>query len=227
MKISIGNLPLKKIEADLFLHPIRVGDSITYEPLAEEAVIGLIAKHFCENVPENVEEYFEEMDDGYLFSESNFDEFDLEKLERGEIIVGKDVLLHPRVENIKKLLFLLREFGGFKIGGIKLPDLFAPSDPELGEILETEKEIGLEEIEELESFDGSVVYECSDFDVVKRDELICSQQFIVANRIKSMSVEVDGEVKKIVKDERVKGTFGIIFNESSDYPFKRVKIKNL
>ena len=226
MKISIGNLPLKKIDADIFLHPIRVEDSITYEPLSEEAVIALIAKHFCKNVPESVEEYFEDMDDGYLFSESNFDEFDLEKLEVGEIIVGRDILLHPRRENIEKFLFLLREFGGFTISGIKLPNLFAPSDPELGEIIETEKEIALEEIEELPSFDGSVVYECNDFNVVKKDEIICSNQFIIANKIKSLNVLVNGEKKKIVKSERVKGTFGIIFRDSKEYPFKRVEVKN-
>ena len=230
MKISIGNLPLKKIEADVFLHPVKYKDSITYEPMAEEAVIALIAKHFTyDKVPEIVKEYFDEMDDGYLFSESNFDEFDLEKLEVGKIIIGKDIHLHPKVENIKRFLALLRDYGGFEIEGIKLPKWFKPSDPILEEILETEKsyEYHLEEIDELESFDGSVVYACSDFNVVKKNELLCSHQFVIANKIKSLKVKVDGEVKEIRKLPELKGTFGIILKDTDKYPFLRVKIENI
>ncbi|NPA12336.1 MAG: hypothetical protein GXO62_08835 [Epsilonproteobacteria bacterium] len=228
MKISIGNLPLKSIKADVFLHPVRVDESITYEPMAEEAVIALIAKHFCDGkVPEVVQEFFDEMDDGYLFGESNFDEFDLEKLKVGEIIVGRDIHLHPNVENIKKLLEVLREFGGFKISGIKLPDIFAPSDPELAEIVEVEKEVKIDEIEELPSFDGSVVYMCDDPNVVKDNELLCSHQFVIANKIKSLEVSVNDKPLKIKKLPNLKGTFGVMLAKVEDYPFKRVKIKNL
>ncbi len=230
MKISIGNLPLKNIEADLFLHPVKYKDSIAYEPMAEEAVIALIAKHFTyNNVPEIVKEYFDEMDDGYLFSESNFDEFDLEKLDKGTIIVGKDIHLHPKVENIKRFLALLRDYGGFKIEGIKLPKWFEPSDPILEEILETEKsyEYYLEEIDELPSFDGSVVYACSDYNVVKSNEILCSHQFVIANKIKSLKVKVDGEVKELKKLPELKGTFGIILKETDKYPFLKVKIENI
>jgi hypothetical protein len=230
MKISIGNLPLKKIDADVFLHPVKFKDSITYEPMAEEAIIALIAKHFTyDKVPDEVRDYFDDMDDGYLFSESNFDEFDLEKLEVGEIIVGRDILLHPKVENIKKFLAILRDFGGFKISGIDLPNYFKPSDPILEEIVETEKtyEYNLEEIDELPSFDGSVVYACDDNWVVRANELLCSQQFIIANKIKSLKVEIDGEIKEIKKLPELKGTFGIIYKKVDVYPFLRVNIKNM
>ena len=230
MIISIGNLPLKNINADIFLHPVKYKDSITYEPMAEEAVMALIAKHFTyDKVPEIVKEYFDEMDDGYLFSESNFDEFDLEKLAKGKILVGKDIHLHPKVENIKRFLALLRDYGGFEIEGIKLPKWFKPSDPILEEILESERsyEYHLEEIDELESFDGSVVYACSDFNVVKSNELLCSQQFVIANKIKSLKVRVDGEEKEIKKLPNLKGTFGVILKEVNEYPFLRVKIENI
>jgi len=227
MKISIGYLPLKDIKADIFMHPIRVDESITYEPMAEEAVIAIITKHFCDGkVPEIIQEYFDEMDDGYLMSESNFDEFDLEKLKKGEIIVGRDIHLHPKVENIKKFLAILKEFGGFKISGIKLPNFFAPSDPELAEIVEVEKEFKLDEIDELDSFDGSVVYYCEDPNVVKDDELVCSHQFIIANKIKTSRVLVNDSEKIVKKVPNLKGTFGVILKKSEDYPFKRVVIQN-
>ncbi len=229
MIISIGNLPLKNIKADLFLHPVKYKDSITYEPLAEEAVIALITKHFTyDKVVDEIKEYFDEMDDGYLFGESNFDEFDLEKLKKGEIIVGRDILLHPKLENIKKFLSILRDFGGFKIKGISLPNFFTPSDPVLSEISETQKmyEYNLDEISELDSFDGSVVYCCEDKLVVEENEILCSHQFIIANKIKSFEILVDDEIKKIKKVENLKGTFGIIYKQTNEYPFKRVKIKN-
>ncbi|WP_456479932.1 hypothetical protein [Nautilia sp.] len=230
MIISIGNLPLKNINADVFLHPVKYKESITYEPMAEEAVIALIAKHFTyEKVPEKVKDYFDDMDDGYLFGESNFDEFDLEKLDKGKILVGKDILFHPKAENIKKFLCLLRDFGDFEIEGIDLPVFFEPSDPILEEILEVEREyeIELDEIDELDTFDGSVVYCCSDRFVVKEDEILCSQQFVIANKIKSLEVEVEGEIKKLHKLKDLKGTFGIILKDTGDYPFKRVKIRSL
>ncbi len=230
MRISIGNLPLKEIKADIFMHPIRVEgkECIAYEPMAEEAVIGLIAKHFTYNkVPEVVKKYFDEMDDGYLFSESNFDEFDLEKLNKGKILIGRDVLLHPKVENIKKFLVLLKEFGEFEIEGIDLPNFFAPSDPILEEILEVEREFKLDEIDELDSFDGSVVYACVDPNIVKSKELLCSHQFVIANKIKSLKVKVDGEIKEVKKLPLLKGTFGVILKKVDEYPFLRVKIENV
>ncbi len=230
MIISIGNLPLKNIKADVFLHPVKYKDSITYEPMAEEAVIALIAKHFTyEKVPEIVKDYFDDLDEGYLFSESNFDEFDLEKLQKGKIIIGRDIHLHPKLENIKRFLALLRDYGGFEIEGIELPKWFKASDPILEEILETEKtyEYHLEEIDELPSFDGSVVYACDDFYVVKHDELLCSSQFVIANKIKSLKVKVDGEIKEIKKLPQLKGTFGIILKDVNEYPFFKVKIENI
>ena len=229
MKISIGNLPLKDIKADVFLHPVKYKDSITYEPMAEEAVIALIAKHFAyDKAPEKIKDYFDEMDDGYLFSESNFDEYDLENLDKGTIIVGRDILLHPNVENIKKFLMILRDFAGFKIKGIELPSFFEPSDPILEEIVNTEKEyeLFLDEIDELPSFDGSVVYSCEDNFVVRKNELICSHQFIIANKIKALKVYVNDEEKEIKKLPELKGTFGIIFDKIQEYPFKKVVIKN-
>ncbi len=231
MIVSIGNLPLKDIKADVFMHPIRVEgkECIAYEPMAEEAVIALITKHFAyEKVPEMIKNYFDEMDDGYLFSESNFDEFDLERIENiKKLIIGRDVLLHPRLENIKKFLEILNYFGGIEVKGIKLDKVFEPSDPELAEIVEVEKEVIPEEIDELESFDGSVVYACEDPNVVKENELLCSHQFVIANKIKSLKVKVEGEIKEVKKIPQLKGTFGVILKPVDEYPFLRVKIENV
>ncbi len=199
MTASIGILPLKS-KADIILHPIKYKDSITYEPLAEEAVIALIAKHFTYDlVDEKTKEFFDEMDDGYLFSEANFDEFDLEKLNGiTKIIIGKDIYNHPKKDNILKLLNLLK-LASIETEGIE------------GE---------LEEIDELDSFDGSVVYCCDG----EEDKIIVSKQFKIANKINKDTILVDNKEKKVIEDENLKGVFGIIYENTNNYPFKKVKI---
>jgi len=232
MRVAIGILPLKETPGvELFLHPVRYKNTITFEPMAEEAVIALITQAVVEDnpdLPAEVREYFEELDDGYLSSESNFDQFDLEALNLTHLVVGRDIHLHPRLENIKRFLGILRDFGGVEIEGIELPNYLTPSDPELGELVETERsyEYALEEVAELESFDGGVVYCCSDSGVVKKGELLCSTQFVIANRIKGFQVKIGDEIFHIKKVPDLKGTFGIIYRKVNSYPFVRVKVEN-
>jgi len=206
MKLSIGILPLES-KADIILHPIKYKNSLNYEPLAEEAVMALLAKYFTyELVDEKVKSFFDEMDDGYLFSESNFDEFDLSfikgKMEdKNEIIIGRDIFLHPQKENILKLANLLK-LAGFEV------TQFIEND-------------NIEEISELDTFDGSIVYFVDD----NKDEVIVSNQFKIANKINSNEIKIDNKLKKVVEDENLKGVFGIVFEENiEEYPFKRVKI---
>jgi hypothetical protein len=59
MRLSIGVLPLNS-KADIILHPVKYKESITYEPLAEEAVIALLAKELTYDlVDEKTREFFE------------------------------------------------------------------------------------------------------------------------------------------------------------------------
>jgi len=205
MKLSIGVLPLKS-DADIILHPVKYKESVSYEPLAEEAVIALLAKELTYDlVDDKTKEFFDDMDDGYLYSESNFDEFDIENIkksleDKNELVLGKDVLSHPRKENILKLANLL-----------KLVNF---------DINETIDSNDLEEIDELDTFDGSVVYVCDG----ENDEIIVSKQFKIANKINSDKILVDGKEKVVKEDENLKGVFGIIFDKNEEYPFKRVKI---
>jgi hypothetical protein len=205
MKLSIGVLPLNS-DADIILHPVKYKESITYEPLAEEAVIALLAKELTYDlVDDKTKEYFDEMDEGYLYSESNFDEFDIETIknsleEKNELILGKDILLHPRKENILKLANLLKK-AGFSVN-------------------ETIEDNNFDEIDELDTFDGAIVYIADG----NNDDILVSNQFKIANKIKTDKILVDGKEKNVITDENLKGVFGIIFENSDSYPFKRVKI---
>jgi len=206
MKLSIGVLPLKS-DADIILHPVKYKNSITYEPLAEEAVLALLAKEFTYKlVDEETKKFFDEMDEGYLYSESNFDEFDIETIKKSlenknELVIGKDILLHPNKENI-----------------LKIANLFRLANFEVNEYIENNE---FDEIDELDTFDGSVVYVCNG----KNDEILVSNQFKIANKIKSNEILVNNIPKKVILDENLKGVFGIIFEDNIDsYPFQRVKI---
>ena len=205
MKLSIGVLPLNS-DADIILHPIKYKESISYEPLAEEAVIALLAKELTYDLVDNkTKEFFDEMDDGYLYSESNFDEFDIETIknsleEKNELIIGKDILLHPRKENILKLANLLK-LAGFDLN-------------------ESIEDTNFEEVDELDTFDGAVVYIADG----ENDDILVSNQFKIANKIKSDTILVDNKTKNVILDENLKGVFGIIFEKTDTYPFKRVKI---
>jgi NADH-quinone oxidoreductase subunit F len=204
MKISIGIIPTKS-EADIILHPVKYKDSITYEPSAEEAVIALMVKYFVyDKLNDELKEYFDELDEGYLYSESNFDEFDLETIEEklegnDEIILGRDITLHPKKDNILKLANLLRK--KFKVN-------------------EFINNTNLDEIDDIEEFNGSVVY-CDD---CENDNILISNQFKIANKINSDKILLDSKEKNVILDENLKGVFGIICENTDKYPFKRVKI---
>ena len=205
MRLSIGVLPLKS-KADIILHPVKYKESITYEPSAEEAVIALLAKELTYDlVDEKTKQFFDDMDEGYLYSESNFDEFDIETIknsleDKNELVIGKDVLLHPNKDNI-----------------LKIANLFRLANFEVNEYIEDNK---FDEIDELDTFDGSVVYVCDG----DNEEILVSNQFKIANKIKNDTILVDGKEKKVILDENLKGVFGIIFEQNDKYPFKRVKI---
>ena len=206
MKLSIGSLPINN-EANIILHPIKYKDSMAYEPLAEEAVLALMAKYFTYDlVDENIKNYFDELDDGYLYSESNFDEFDIETIKSkldntNKLILGKDIFLHPKRDNILKLVNLLKLVNFEVVDGIN--------------------DTNFDEIDELDVFNGSVVYVADGED----DTLLVSKQFKIANKITKETVLVDEKLKKVKEDENLKGVFGIIFEDYKEYPFKRVKIK--
>ena len=205
MIISIGILPTE-VEADIILHPVKFNDSITYEPSSEEAVVVLMAKYFTyDSVNEKVKEFFDDLDEGYLYSESNFDEFDLEKIknkldDKNKIVIGKDILFHHKKNNILKFLNL------FRLAGFEVESFIENYE--------------FEEIDDIETFDGAIVYVKEG----KDNNIIVSKQFKIANKLNSNKILVDGIEKNVIENPNLKGVFGIVSDEVKTYPFKRVKI---
>lgn len=190
-----------------------------YEAGSEEGVIALIAKELLKDkeLDNNIKSYFNDLDEGYLSAETNIGEEELEELHvminkasKPLIIFGKDLLLHKRSSNISKFINLIEKFSNIEV-------MF------LEELSNVEGE--LEEIEELASFDGTVVFKYKS----EKDQnlLFGSAQFAVAAKLQDGDdIIVCDSDRKFVLDKKLKGTIALMPTSKEDgkYRYKAVKI---
>jgi hypothetical protein len=177
------------------MHPIEddrledVAQFIKYEPGSEEGVVALLLELFLRDkkLPQELEEYIEELDIGFLSGESSISEEELEELldrvkskKKVVLVVGSDVFNHEKVENIARILATIQEYSNielsiaaphFKAKGVSLISSLI-KEPK-GNIVKLESlEATLEEIadslgvklRELESSFSSKVLELKDVD---------------------------------------------------------------
>ncbi|QIR78803.1 hypothetical protein FA592_07965 [Sulfurospirillum diekertiae] len=202
-----------------------------YEVGSEEGVFALLAKSFLLHVkiPEHIKNYFEELDEGYISAESNLGEEEIEEIEalyqeasHVLFVLGEDLVCHPRASAIAHLAGLIAKYGKAKL-------LVVGSTPEM--IVTSKSETALDEVAELKSFDGVVVYQCP---ITKADEeqlLIGSAQFQMAAKVQNsdkISVTINQEVypRTFVRDDSLKGVIALMpcAKADSSYPYHVVKI---
>ena len=193
---------------------------IQYEAGSEEGVVAILAKEFLSatDFPKEIKEYFDDLDEGYISAETNIGEEEAEELHvmiknasKPLIIFGKDVFLNQRVENISKLINLIKEYSDIEIKC-------------LGE-LKSDEIMPIEEVEELQSFDGTVVFEYNSIE--GRNLLIGSAQFGVAAKVQDgQLIVVKNENREFKLDKKLKGTIALMANETNEdsYRFKVAKI---
>ncbi|MCK5295132.1 MAG: 4Fe-4S dicluster domain-containing protein, partial [Arcobacteraceae bacterium] len=124
------NIATKKQNAQfIYMHPIddialsnKYTQFVKYEVGSEEAILAMLASYLIEDIPKEFEEYFDELDIGYLSGESSVGEEEFEliqtKLIRRKnktIIIGTDLYAHPRAINIAKLVGLIDKYTDFNI----------------------------------------------------------------------------------------------------------------
>lgn len=190
-----------------------------YEAGSEEGVVAILAKEFLSevNLPKETQDYFDDLDEGYISAETNIGEEEVEELHvmlqdasKPLIIFGKDIFLNPRVENISRFINLIKEH----------------SDIEIECLGELKKDtLHVEEIEELKSFDGTVVFEYNS--AKNRDLLVGSAQFAVAAKIKDgQKIVVKNQNREFRLDAKLKGTIALMASDTNEnsYRFKVVKI---
>lgn len=198
-----------------------------YEAGAEEGVVSILAKYLVEakEIPSELNTYFDELDEGYLSAETNIGEEEFEDIadmvqnsKVTQLIIGRDLLTHERLANIKLFLQIIKKYTNIDVVSLgKEPLDIAISLPE--------------EVEELESFDGTVVVRTKAKSKDELGKLIGSRQFsIAAKSSNNQAVLVDlgntKEVREFIIDESLKGTIALmpIENESSVYRYEVAKI---
>lgn len=199
---------------------------IKYEAGSEEAVIALLLNTFANHLDDKTKTYLDELDLGYLSAESSAGEEEFEEANdlsfeasNKILIVGNDLKNHSRVENIARLLGRVEKLTELSV--IIL-------DEELEKKVEHFKDEVLEDIDNLKSFNGTVVYE------ILGDEkyLITSQTFLNIAKIKDGDhVEIftkNQNYKRVAKlDSNLLGTIALleVSNFSKEYRYKQAKIE--
>jgi len=129
VKYSVNIATKNKGAEFIYMHPIddtslqnKYTQFIKYEAGSEDAVIALLSDFLIQNIPEQYEEYFDELDIGYLSGESSVGEEELElvakKLTRRKnktLLIGEDVYAHQNAENIAKFVGLIDRFTDFNV----------------------------------------------------------------------------------------------------------------
>ncbi len=124
VRYALNEASKRKNAKIAYLHPIEdhllvanVNKFVKYEPKSEEGVMALLALMFAER-----NEMLEELDVGYVSSESSFDEAEQEAIvnmfaraKNKTLILGADLYAHPRAENIARLAALFEKASGFKV----------------------------------------------------------------------------------------------------------------
>ena len=201
-----------------------------YEAGSEEGVLAILAKELIGNkdIDEKSKEFFDNLDDGYISAETNIGEEELEEIDelyrdskKPLLILGEDFYAHPRRENIAKIITLFAKYGNFKI-----------YDRDGGKEIEPRKsDFDLEDVAELESFDGSVVYACISKNRDEEEQLIGSAQFMMAAKLKDgdevfvITQNAEHE-RRFVLDAELKGTVALLPSVEGDesYYYKIAKI---
>ncbi|MDQ1340947.1 MAG: NADH-quinone oxidoreductase subunit, partial [Campylobacterota bacterium] len=123
---------VKKLRSSvIYMHPIEdhdlwnvVNQFVKYEVESEEGVLALIAKYFIDkqSMPEKLQAFLDDLDDGYISAESNVGEEEIELMVKKSIrkknftlILGEDLINHPRSKNIAKLAGMIEKYSNFKV----------------------------------------------------------------------------------------------------------------
>ncbi|WP_323669414.1 Rossmann-fold NAD(P)-binding domain-containing protein [Aliarcobacter butzleri] len=200
---------------------------IKYEVGSEEGICALLLDTFAKNYDEKTKEFINNLDLGYISAESSAGEEEFEeafedyKNSNAKIlIIGEDIKNHERVDNIIKLLATIKKYSDFD---------FIILDEDLENKINSCEDFDLEEIEELKSFNGTLVYSLVGVDL---PVLQASQTFANIAKVKDgENIQITSKNEKINKilkiDEKLTGTVAIlnVKNSPSEYKYKQVKIE--
>ncbi len=209
---------------------INFAQYIKYEVGSEEGISALLLSYFAKDVSQNIQEYIEDLDIGYLSAETSIGEEEFEDIVEQSndanntyLILSDDFLNHKNSDNIIKLLGALNKFS-------KLNLVIDGKNSEKIELINKYSNEKLEEIEELDSFNGLVI--CKNHSIPKH-QLIGGISFSKVAKIEDGDEIVinfkDQTIKKEFKIEQdLKGTIALCnIEEILAYSYTQVKIEKV
>ena len=221
----------------IYMHPIDninvksfYSQLIKYEVGSEEGISALLLNFFASNLDETTKKYLENLDLGYICAESSAGEEEFEEAFENSLnsklktlIIGNDLVEHERIENIVKFLAIIKKYSDFNL--IIL-------DENLEQKINSCTNFDLEEVEELKSFNGTLIYKQI---TQNSDELVVSKTFANIAKVSDANevyvISKNEKTKKVLKiDENLHGTVAILkTNEDifNGYKYKQVKIEKV
>ncbi|RXJ89480.1 hypothetical protein CRV01_08365 [Arcobacter sp. CECT 8983] len=224
----------------IYMHPIDNIDLkvfysqlIKYEVGSEEGIASMLLDTFAINASDKIKAYLNDLDIGYISGESSAGEEEFEEaLEKAQektskvLIVGRDITTHERVENIVKILAAINRYSDLEVICL---------DEKTQEQVDTCTDEDIEEVQELDSYNGTIVY--SIFDEQDCQKLVGSQSFARIAKIEDndeVYLNYNGhKVKKqFIINEDLYGTVALcpildsnISFLTEDYRYKQVKVE--
>ena len=225
----------------VYMHPIDNIDLklyytqfIKYEVGSEEGICALFLDAFVKTSDEATQAYIDDLDLGYISAESSAGEEEFEEaLENSKdkqfktLVIGDDLIEHSRVENIVRFIALVKKYTDFNV--IVLNDEFEKK-------IASCEDLQLEEIEDLKSFNGTLLYRLVEEE--NSNELVSSVTFANIAKVKNDDeIYINFNNQKIKKtlrvDDKLNGTIAIakVSNTSDSvfdgYRYKQVKIEKV
>lgn len=223
----------------VYMHPIDntklkpfYSQLIKYEVGSEEGICALLLNAFASNCDEKTKTFLDDLDLGYISAESSAGEEEFEEAFENSLdakvktlIIGDDLINHERVENIIQLIALIKKYSDFNLVVL---------NEDLAKKIDSCKNFDLKELEELKSFNGTLVYKLID---EKNHELIASQTFAniskVSNGNEVFVISKNEKIKRVLKiDENLHGTIAILKIKNNEnifdgYKYRQVKIEKV
>lgn len=231
---------LQKKEAQIvYMHPIdykseslNFSQYIKYEVGSEEGICALLLNYFISNARPDIQAFIDDLDIGYLSAESSLGEEELEEvLEKSQtanqtfIVVGEDILNHEKAENIINMLSALNQQSDVQL---IIQNGCSKAVENINNCSGTE----IEEVEELDSFDGLVI--CKN-DAISNNQLLGGVSFSKIAKISDgadVLIKFDNQtLQRVFKiDTNLQGTIALCSSEgieSLSYSYKQVKIEKV
>ena len=213
---------------------------VKYEIGSEEGICALLLEYFANNCQDTAKEFIQDLDVGYLSAESSVGEEEFEEMlelsnnkKNKTLVLSKDLFTHEKIENISKLLGVLNKYSDFSI----VCD--TSLDTKYQNYITEYKNEALEEVDEINAYDGTVIYKYSFND---SNVLIGGASFARVAKIKDQDEIIinidDRHIRSVFKqDLNLQGTIALNLINTDEleknpwinegYTYKRVNIERL